>query len=466
MSRTIGTVLIANRGEIALRVARSCREMGVRSVAVYSTADRDSAVVRYADEAVHIGPAPARRSYLYVPNLIEAALRTGADAVHPGYGFLSEDPDFAQVCAENGLAFIGPRPEVMECVGDKARVRSLMGAAGLPLLPGSDGSVPTLADAEEIAAEIGYPVIVKAAAGGGGRGIEVARDRAELQEAFRRTTALARQVFGIGDVYLEKFVAAARHVEVQLLCDEHGAAVHLGERDCSLQRRNQKLVEESPSPALSDGLRAELGRYALTGARAVGYTGAGTMEFLVDDDGALTFMEINGRIQVEHPVTEMMTGIDLVKEQIRVAAGETLGFGQDDVRPRGAALECRINAEDPAAGFRPTPGRLELFRPPGGPGVRIDSGFAQGDSVPPNYDSLVAKLVVWAPTRQDAIERASRGLAEFAVDGPGIATTIPLLRRLLTHPAFVRGEHTTRFVDELMAGRRPAEEEEREPQCL
>ncbi|MBT2208984.1 MULTISPECIES: acetyl/propionyl/methylcrotonyl-CoA carboxylase subunit alpha [Actinomadura] len=461
MSRPIGTVLIANRGEIALRVARSCREMGVRSVAVYSTADRDSAVVRYADEAVHIGPAPARRSYLYVPNIVEAALRTGADAVHPGYGFLSEDPDFAQVCAENGLAFIGPRPDVMECVGDKARVRALMGAAGLPLLPGSDGSVPTLAAAEEVAAEIGYPVIVKAAAGGGGRGIEVARDRADLQEVFRRTTALARQVFGIGDVYLEKFVPAARHVEVQLLCDEHGAAVHLGERDCSLQRRNQKLVEESPSPGLAGDLRDALGEYALTGARAVGYTGAGTMEFLVDTSGALTFMEINGRIQVEHPVTEMMTGIDLVKEQIRVAAGEPLGYGQDDVRPHGAALECRVNAEDPAAGFRPTPGRLEVFRPPGGPGVRVDSGFAQGDSVPPNYDSLIAKLVTWAPTRDEAIERALRGLAEFAVRGPGVATTIPLLQRLLTHPVFVRGEHTTRFVDALMAGPRPAEEQER-----
>ncbi|WP_433336594.1 acetyl-CoA carboxylase biotin carboxylase subunit [Spirillospora sp. CA-294931] len=455
MSRPIGTVLIANRGEIALRIARTCREMGIRTVAVHSTPDRDSQVVRYADETVHIGPAPSRRSYLYVPSLIEAALRTGADAIHPGYGFLSEDPDFAQVCAENGITFIGPRPEVMEQVGDKARVRTLMGRAGLPLLPGSDGGVPTLADAEEIGAEIGYPVIVKAAAGGGGRGIEIARDRAELQDVYRRTTALARRLFGNGEVYLERYLPAARHVEVQLLCDEHGTALHLGERDCSMQRRNQKLIEEAPSPLLPERLRAELGEHATAGARAVGYTGAGTMEFLVDPEGSVTFMEINGRIQVEHPVTEMMTGVDLIREQIRVAGGAPLGFAQEDVRFHGAALECRVNAEDPDFNFRPTPGRLAVFRPPGGPGVRVDSGFAQGDAVPPDYDSLVAKLIVWAPSRDEAIEKALRGLDEFQVSGPGVATTIPLLKRLLREPAFVSGAHTTRFVDQIMADQKP-----------
>ncbi len=447
------TVLIANRGEIALRIARTCREMGIRTVAVYSTADRSSPVVSYADRAVCIGAPAPRRSYLCVPAIVEAALATGADAVHPGYGFLSEDPDFAQVCADNDLTFIGPPADVMTCLGDKARVRSLMAAAGLPVLPGSDGTVPTLADADEVAGRIGYPVVVKAAAGGGGRGIEVARSAAELPEVYRRTTALARQIFGNGDVYVERYLPAARHVEVQILCDHAGNAVHLGERDCSLQRRNQKLVEEAPSPALPPGVRAALGEYAIAGAKALGYAGVGTMEFLVDPSGGVTFMEINGRIQVEHPVTEALTGIDLVREQIRVAAGGTLTFGQADVRLTGAAIECRVNAEDPDAGFRPTPGVLDVFRPPGGPGVRIDAGFGQGDTIPPNYDSLIAKLIVWAPNRAEAIARADRALEEFAVAGPGVATTIPLLRGLLAQPAFVAAEHTTRFVDELMADR-------------
>ncbi|SDR31378.1 acetyl-CoA carboxylase biotin carboxylase subunit [Thermostaphylospora chromogena] len=449
-------ILIANRGEIALRIARTCREMGIATVAVYSTADRDARFAAYADEAVHIGPGPARRSYLYIPAIIEAASLTGADAIHPGYGFLSEDADFARICADNGLTFIGPRPEVMECVGDKARVRTLMAEAGLPVLPGSDGAVPSLADAELVAAEIGYPVIVKAAAGGGGRGIAVAHDRGELKEVYRRTTAFARQVFGNGDVYLERYVPRARHVEVQILGDEHGTVLHLGERDCSLQRRNQKLVEEAPSPLLPEDVRRRLGEYAVAGARHVGYTGAGTMEFLVDPDGRATFMEINARIQVEHPVTELLTGVDIVREQIRLAAGEPLSFSQEQVRMDGAAIECRVNAEDPAADFRPTPGRLSVFRPPGGPGVRVDSGFGQGDAIPPDYDSLIAKLIVWAPTREQAIARADRALAEFAVEGPGVATTIPLLRRLLARPEFAAGEHTTRFVEELLARERPA----------
>jgi acetyl-CoA carboxylase biotin carboxylase subunit len=449
------TVLIANRGEIALRIARTCREMGIRTVAVYSSVDRSTPVVSYADEAIHIGPDPARRSYLYIPNLVEAALRCGADAIHPGYGFLSEDPDFAQVCAENDITFIGPPPEVMELLGDKARVRAEMGTAGLPILPGSDGCVPTFADAEKVAREIGFPLVVKAAAGGGGRGIEVVHERADLESVYRRTAAYARQSFGNGDLYLERYVTAARHVEVQVLGDAKGAMVHLGERDCSMQRRNQKLIEEAPSARLSARVRVQLGEYAVAGARHLGYTGAGTMEFLVAHDETVTFMEINGRIQVEHPVTEMLVGMDLVREQIQVAAGASLAFSQQDIQPNGAAIECRINAEDPDDGFRPTPGRLDVFRPPGGPGIRVDTGYYQGDVVPPNYDSLVAKLVVWAPSREEAIARADRGLAEFAISGPRLSSTIPLLRKLLAHPAFVAGEHTTRFVDELMADRTP-----------
>lgn len=451
--RPIRTVLIANRGEIALRVARTCREMGIRVVAVHSTADRDSAVVDFADESVHIGPPAARRSYLYMPNLIEAALRHGVDAIHPGYGFLSEDPDFAQVCADNGIAFIGPPPAVMTALGDKSRVRALMADAGLPVLPGSDGTVATVEEAQQVGDRIGYPLVVKAAAGGGGRGIEIVPTAADLPEVFRRTTAFARQVFGNADVYLERYVAAARHVEVQLLADSHGAVVHLGERDCSLQRRNQKLVEESPSPLLPADVRARLGDYAVAGARALGYVGAGTMEFLVDPAGVVTFMEINGRIQVEHPVTEMLTGLDVVREQILVAQGHPLSFDQASVRMDGVAIECRVNAEDPAMNFRPTPGRLERFHVPGGPGTRVDAGFRQGDTIPSAYDSLVAKLVVWAPTRQEALARADRALAEFVISGPGVATTIPLLRTLLAHPSFVDATHTTKFVDELMSGR-------------
>nr|WP_055510066.1 acetyl-CoA carboxylase biotin carboxylase subunit [Nonomuraea pusilla] len=442
-------ILIANRGEIALRIARTCRELGIATVAVYSTADRDARFVAYADEAVHIGPAPARRSYRYPPAIIEAALRTGAEAIHPGYGFLSEDADFARICAEHGLVFIGPSPEVMECVGDKARVRALLAAAGLPILPGSDGPVGTEAEAEEVAERIGYPVIVKAAAGGGGRGIEAAHHRAGLREAYRRTTALARQMFGNGEVYLERLVHAPRHVEVQFLADTHGNVLHLGDRDCSLQRRNQKLVEEAPSPLLPERVRERLGRHAVAGARHVGYAGAGTMEFLLDAAGEITFMEINARIQVEHPVTELLTGVDLVREQIRIAAGEPLGLTQEQVTLTGAAIECRVNAEDPSAGFRPTPGRLTVYHPPGGPGVRVDSGFSQGDVIPPDYDSLLAKVIVWAPTREQAIVRADRALAEFAVEGPGVATTIPLLRRLLTQPDFVAARHSTALVDAL-----------------
>jgi acetyl-CoA carboxylase biotin carboxylase subunit len=444
-------ILIANRGEIALRVARTCRELGIATVAVYSTADRDSPVVRYADEAIHIGPETAAHSYLYMPSVVEAALRCGADGAHPGYGFLSEDADFARACAENHITLIGPSADVMDKVADKARVRALMADAGLPILAGSDGALGSLGEAEEIADKIGYPVVLKASAGGGGRGIEVVPDRDALQPAFRRTTGYARQLFGNGDLYLEKYLPAARHVEVQILCDSLGTVLHLGERDCSLQRRNQKLIEEGPS-VLSEDVRRQLHEYAVTGARSIGYTSAGTMEFLVTPDGQVTFMEINCRIQVEHPVTEMLTGVDLIREQIRVAAGQPLLLRQEDIRLDGCAIEFRINAEDPAAGFRPAPGRLEDFRTPGGIGVRVDAGYQQGDAIPPNYDSLIAKLVVCAATREEAIARGERALGEFIVAGPGVCTTVPLLRELLTNPAFLAGEHTTRTVDELMAG--------------
>jgi len=446
----IRKILIANRGEIALRIARTCREMGIATVAVYSTADRDSPVVRYADESVHIGPAPPRRSYLYMPSIVEAALRCGADAVHPGYGFLSEDPDFAQVCAAHELVFIGPRPEVMEKAADKARVRALLARAGLPVLPGSDGPVGGAAEAEQIARAIGFPLVIKASAGGGGRGITVVERAADFVPALQQTSHEARMVFGNGEVYLERYLPAARHVEVQILADAHGNVVHLGERDCSLQRRNQKLVEESPSPGLDRALADRLGELAVTGARSLAYSGVGTMEFLVGPDGTATFMELNARIQVEHPVTEMVTGIDLIREQILVAAGEPLTFTQDDIRPSGVAIECRINAEDPEAGFRPAPGLLKAFRPPGGPFTRVDSGFHEGDQVPAFYDSLLAKLIVWAPDREQALARAQRALAEFVVDGPGVHTTIPVLRRLLAEPAFVQGRHTTRFVEGLL----------------
>ncbi|MGK5552518.1 acetyl-CoA carboxylase biotin carboxylase subunit [Actinomadura kijaniata] len=443
-------ILIANRGEIALRIARTCREMGVRTVVVHSTADRSSAAVRYADETVQVGPPPPGRSYMYAPSVIEAALRTGAEAVHPGYGFLSEDPDFARACAAEGLTLIGPSPSTMELVGDKARVRAALAAAGLPVLPGSDGAVTGAAEALEVAAAVGYPVLVKAVAGGGGRGIAVAHDDAGLRRVYRETTAFARTSFGNGEVYLEHFLPSARHVEVQLLCDAHGASLQLGERDCSLQRRRQKLIEEAPAPALPPGLADRIGAYAVTAARALDYRGLGTVEFLVDDSGRPTFMEVNGRIQVEHPVTELVTGLDLVREQIRVAAGERLTLTQHDVRPRGWAIECRVNAEDPDAGFRPAPGRLTTFRPPGGPWTRVDAGFAQGDRVPPNYDSLLAKVVVWAPDRDQAIARADRALAEFVIDGPGVATTIPLLRRLLADPDFRAARHATTHVDGLL----------------
>ena len=447
------TVLIANRGEIALRVARTCRELGIRTVAVHSTADRDSAVVRFADESVHIGPSASRRSYLHIPSLIEAARLTGAEAIHPGYGFLSEDPDFAEICQVNGITFIGPPAGLMQQLGDKAMARTLMARAGLPVLPGSDGALSGPGEAEAVARRVGCPVILKAVAGGGGRGMAVVRALEELPRAFAETRAHARTVFGDERLYLERFVDDARHIEVQVLCDAHGSAVHLGERDCSVQRRHQKLIEESPGPSLAAGLREAVCAAAVKGALAVGYVGAATFEFVLAPSGEFYLMEINCRLQVEHPVTEMVTGIDIVREQLMVAAGLPLTVRQRDVSPRGVAVECRVNAEDPARDFAPTPGLLTEFVPPGGQFVRIDTHAYPGWYVGPDYDSLLAKTVVWAPDRAQALARMDRALSEFRIDGTGLRTTIGFLRQVLAHPDFRTAQHTTGLV-EAMSRRR------------
>jgi acetyl-CoA carboxylase biotin carboxylase subunit len=444
-------VLIANRGEIALRVLRACRELGVRTVVVYSSADADSAAVRLADETVRIGPSASRRSYLNAAAIIEAARRTGAEAVHPGYGFLSEDADFAEICAENGLTFIGPPPAVMAALADKSTARALMQQAGLPLPPGSVQTVPTAARAAEIAAEIGYPVIVKAAAGGGGRGMTVVHSPAELSRAYARTRAAAQAAFADDRVYVERYLTDARHVEVQVLCDGHGNGVHLGTRDCSVQRRHQKLVEEAPAPALSPATLETIAETALRGVLEVGFTGAGTVEFLVDDAERFHFLEINCRIQVEHPVTEMITGIDLVHEQLHVASGVPLRLRQEDIRPQGVAIECRVNVEDPDRGFVPTPGRLERFNPPGGPFTRVDTHGHPGYLVSPHYDSLLAKVAVWAPDRELALNRLERALGEFDIAGPGVRTTIPFVRRVLDDAGFRKGRYSTGLVDRLLS---------------
>ncbi|KLL12494.1 acetyl-CoA carboxylase biotin carboxylase subunit [Protofrankia coriariae] len=444
-------VLIANRGEIALRVARACRELGIRTVSVYSTADRDSLVHRHTDEAVCIGPPPPRRSYANAAAIVEAARMTEADAVHPGYGFLSEDPDFAEICADAGLVFIGSPPAVMASLGDKSVARALMRRAGLPLLTGSADVARSVADARDIADAIGYPVIIKAAAGGGGRGMTVVRSAAQLATAFADTRAAARAVFGDDRIYVERFLERARHVEVQILCDAHGVGIHLGTRDCSVQRRHQKLVEEAPAPELDPDRVAEMCRDAVRGALSVGFTGLGTVEFLVDEDQNHYFIEINSRIQVEHPVTEMVTGCDLVHEQLHVAAGTPLRLRQEDVVLRGVAVECRVNTEDPDRGFTPAAGRLDRFAPPAGPFVRVDTHGFPGYRVSPYYDSLLAKVSVWAPSRAEALSRAERALGEFDVDGPGVRTTIPFIKRVLADTEFRKGRYSTSLVDRLTA---------------
>jgi acetyl-CoA carboxylase biotin carboxylase subunit len=440
-------ILIANRGEIALRIQRACRELGIPSVAVHSTADADAMHVRLADESVCIGPPAAKDSYLNIPAILSAALVTGAEAIHPGYGFLAENAGFAEMVEAHGLTFIGPAPAHIRMMGDKITAKAAMAKLGVPLVPGSAGAVPDMAKARDVAGGIGYPVVVKATAGGGGRGMKVARDAASLEEAFRVARTEARAAFGNDGVYIEKYLDHPRHIELKVLADGHGNVVHFGERDCSLQRRHQKLLEEAGSPALSAGARDRLGASTTAALTTLGYRNAGTLEFLYQD-GQFAFIEMNTRLQVEHPVTEMVCGIDLVREQIRIAAGAALGYGQADIRFSGHAIECRINAEDPST-FLPTPGRVTAFHAPGGLGVRIDSALYAGYFVPPYYDSLVAKLIVHAPTRADAIGRLRRALDEFAV--VGIQTTIPLHQRIVDDAEFQRGDYTIHWLEEFVA---------------
>ena len=441
-------VLVANRGEIALRVVRACRELGVASVAVYSTADQEALHVRSADEAVCIGPPHARESYLSIPALLQAARHSGADAVHPGYGFLAENAEFAAACIDEGLVWVGPGPDVIETMGDKAEARRLAASAGVPTIPGTDGTA-TLEEALEIAHEIGYPVMLKAAAGGGGRGIRMARDEHELEEMLAQATMEADAAFGDGALYVEKVLVDARHVEVQVLGDSHGNLIHLFERECSLQRRRQKLLEEAPSSALDDATRTAMTEAAVRLARTAGYENAGTIEFLVDRDGTFAFIEMNTRIQVEHPVTEMVTGIDMVKEQLRIARGEALSVRQEDVTLDGVAIEVRINAEDAERSFLPSPGEITALELPGGPGVRVDTAVYAGYHVPPFYDSLIAKLICWGRSRDEAIARTQRALAEFKVDG--IKTTIPFHLQLLDDEDVRAGNYHVEFLEHHMA---------------
>jgi acetyl-CoA carboxylase, biotin carboxylase subunit len=437
-------VLIANRGEIALRVIRACRELGFVAVAVYSTADEGALHVRRADESVCIGPPHARESYLNVPSLIEAARKTGADAIHPGYGFLAENASFAAACEEAGIAFVGPSTDAIERMGDKAAARRLAVESDVPTVPGTPGTA-TLEEALEAAAAIGYPVMVKAAAGGGGRGIRVARDSDELRTLVVDAAREAEAAFGDESLYLEKLLVGARHVEVQVLGDGHGNLVHLFERECSMQRRRQKILEEAPTPALDPAGRGAIAEAALRLARAVGYTSAGTLEFLVDGDGAFYFMEMNTRIQVEHPVTEMVTGVDLVKEQLRIAAGERLGVEQSEVILNGCAIEFRINAEDPERDFMPSPGEITALELPGGPGVRVDTAVFPSYTIPPFYDSLIAKLIVWGRDREEAMARGRRALEEFRIEG--IKSTIPFHLELLADERFRAGDYDIAFLD-------------------
>jgi acetyl-CoA carboxylase, biotin carboxylase subunit len=443
----IEKVLIANRGEIALRVIRACREMGVRTVAVYSQADAESLHVKLADEAFCIGPPPSKRSYLHIPALISTAVLTGADAIHPGYGFLSENANFAEICADHRIKFIGPSVNAINSMGDKASARETMRKAKVPVVPGTQGLVEDEVEAFKIADEIGYPVIVKATAGGGGRGMRVANDRVSLSNAIASARSEAAASFGDAGVYIEKYLKPIRHIEIQIMADSHGNVVHLGERDCSVQRRHQKLIEESPSPVITPELRARMGNAAVQAARSISYEGAGTIEFIYTN-GDFYFMEMNTRIQVEHPVTEFITGIDLIKEQIRVASGLPLSFKQEDIKFNGHSIECRINAEDPDRNFLPSPGRVDAYIAPGGPGVRIDSHCYPGYSIPPHYDSLVSKLITWGQDRQEAIDRMHRALDEYAITG--IRTTIPFHQKVLSHPAFIKGDVSTDFIEKYM----------------
>lgn len=429
-------VLIANRGEIAVRIIRACRELGIHTVTVYSTADKHALHAKIADEAVCIGPAATKDSYLNAAAIIEACKMTGAEAVHPGFGFLSENADFAELCLKNNIVFIGPRPESIRMLGDKAAAKETMKAAGVPVIPGSDGAVPDMEAAKKLCKEIGCPLMVKASAGGGGRGIRLVEHPEDLEAAITAAKQEALNFFGNDEVYMEKFIVNPKHIEVQILADSYGNTVYLGERDCSMQRRNQKVLEETPSPIMTPELRAKMGKAAVAAAKACGYTNAGTIEFLVDADRNFYFMEMNTRIQVEHPITEAVTGIDLVKQQILIANGEKLPFAQEDITIRGHAIECRINAENPELNFRPSPGQITALHIPGGPGIRVDSSAYQGYTIPPYYDSMIAKLIVHAPTREEAIAKMKWALAEFIVDG--VDTNIDFQLSLIRDSLFER----------------------------
>ncbi|MEB3362046.1 MAG: acetyl-CoA carboxylase biotin carboxylase subunit [Synechococcaceae cyanobacterium] len=444
----IGKLLIANRGEIALRILRSCRELGIATVAVHSTVDRNALHVQLADESVCVGEAPSSRSYLNIPNILAAATSRGADAIHPGYGFLAENDRFAEICAAHGLTFVGPSPESIRAMGDKSTAKATMQQVGVPTIPGSEGLLATPQEAAVLAEHIGYPVMIKATAGGGGRGMRLVNGADQLESLFRAAQGEAEAAFGNPGLYMEKFIDRPRHIEVQVLADRHGNVIHLGERDCSIQRRHQKLLEEAPGPGLDPDLRQAMGDAAVRAARHIGYEGAGTVEFLVDRSGSFYFMEMNTRIQVEHPVTEMVTGIDLIAEQLRIAGGEPISVRQEEVRLCGHAIEVRINAEDPRHNFRPAPGLITGWLPPGGAGVRIDSHVYTGYEIPPFYDSLIGKLIVWGQDRDAALKRLKRALYECAVTG--IPTTIEFHLALLERPEFQRGEVWTKFVEQEM----------------
>ncbi|NOZ25291.1 MAG: acetyl-CoA carboxylase biotin carboxylase subunit [Nitrospirae bacterium] len=442
-------ILIANRGEIAVRIIRACSELGIKTVAVYSDVDKESMHVKLADEAVCIGPANPQQSYLHTPAILSASEITDSEAIHPGYGFLSENPQFAEACGKSGITFIGPRPENIRLGGDKARARHILKKKGVPVVPGSDGLVKSAEAARKIADKIGYPVILKASAGGGGRGMRIVENADGIESAFNTAQRESLAAFGCGDLYLEKYISEMRHIEVQIMADNKGNTVHLGERDCSIQRRHQKLIEESPGPNITERFRKKIGEYAVKAAKALKYRNVGTLEFIVDLEGNVYFMEINTRIQVEHPVTEAVTGIDIIKEQIKLAAGNPLGFRQSKVSITGHAIECRINAEDPER-FIPSPGRISFLYLPGGPGVRVDTAAYSGWTVPSNYDSLIAKLIVTGRDREEAIERMRRALKEFIIEG--VRTTIPFQQRVLESRDFLSGNYTTRFVEDLLYG--------------
>ncbi len=441
-------IMIANRGEIALRVIRACRELGIKTVAIYSEADASSLHVRFADEAICIGPPPSAQSYLNIPQIMSAAEISGADGIHPGYGFLSENIKFAEICESVGIKFIGPRSDMIQKMGDKAFAKDTMKKAGVPVVPGSDGVVKDMEHGRSIMKEAGLPVIIKATAGGGGRGMRIVREESEFENAFNTARAEAQTAFGNPDVYIEKFIEQPRHVEIQLIGDQHGNVIHLGERDCSMQRRHQKLIEESPSPAVDEELRARMGEAAVRGAKSVNYESVGTIEFLLDKNKNFYFMEMNTRIQVEHCVTEMVYGIDLIKWQIRVAAGEKLPFVQSELRPKGHAIECRINAEDPEHNFRPSAGKIHAFHIPNGYGIRVDSHAYAEYQIPPNYDSMIGKLIVHGEDRAEAIDKMYGALDEFIIEG--VKTTIPFHKQMMRNDNFVSGDVDTKFVERLL----------------